>query len=191
MTPLPFNKLNMNILLTTTALAIPCFVLQSSSQCPQQNRLAIQATSAYSDTIEFDEFVSSRLDNNTAYMREFNSSFQCPSYTGLGQRFHLSIFCAMLTQVPKNCDSPIQDKAPRTSLCKDTCQQATKSLSDLFKSSNCNQSPNSNSSLQRGNTLDAYRDFCDTLNISNTTLGKCLDGSNQPQEQYNCGNYSC
>lgn len=175
------------LLLPLVVEAVPCFLLQNSKQCPNQNNLQIQATSVYGDSAGFDTFVQSRLDTNPPYAQEFIKSFACPGYTGQGQRFHLSIYCSLLTAKPSNCDSTVEETSPRIPLCKETCLSAQSSLQSLFNSQTCTNSPSTEVSALRQSTLKAYGDHCATLSINNTSQDKCLDGSTQPQEQSYCG----
>jgi hypothetical protein len=163
-----------------------CMILTNSATCPGQNGLVIAQTSAYRDTTSFDAFVNSRLDTNAAYVRAFQNDFGCPEYQGQGQQFHMSIFCALLTQQPIGCSQ--QDSQPRIPLCQDTCNLAVSSLSNFYQTT-CISNQTSNALAERNVTISAYQSFCSELTIQNSQVSQCLNGSTQPQEATTCGKF--
>ena len=161
-----------------------CMVLTNSVTCPAQNGLVIAQTSAYRDTASFDAFVNSRLDTNAAYVKAFQDNFGCPEYKGQGQQFHMSIFCALLTQKPTGCSQ--QDAQQRVPLCQDTCNSAVSSLSSFYQTT-CVSNQTVSAFAERNLTISAYQGFCSELTIRNSQSNQCLNGSTQPQEATTCG----
>ncbi|KAJ3360851.1 hypothetical protein HDU91_004321, partial [Kappamyces sp. JEL0680] len=161
-------------------------LLKNSAACPGQNGLAISTTSVYSDTASFDSFVNAHLDSTGSYVDSFRSSYGCPEYNGKGQRFHITMFCALLTQKPgPNCQ--FQDQATRVPLCANTCQAAAATLSAVYQNT-CVSNRTADVQDTRQKTVSFYYSFCATLTIpSNTATNPCLDGTAQPQEKSTCG----
>ena len=162
-----------------------CMVLQNSQNCPNQNGLVISTTSQYSNTAQFDQFVSSRLDSNPLYVQAFQKDFGCPEYQGQGQQYHISIYCALLTQKPSSCNGQ-SDTAQRVPLCRETCNLASSSLSRLFNTV-CVSNRTSLAMQERSATISFYDNFCTQLPNQSSNQNQCLNGSNQPQESQTCG----
>jgi len=162
-----------------------CMILTNSVTCPNQNGLAIATTQVYTNTQQFDAFVASRMDTNQTYVNDFRRDLACPEYDGRGQRFHMSMYCALLSATSAKCQG-VADVSRRIPLCGDTCKLAAQSLSNLFQTV-CTSNTTPQVLQTRDVNINFYNSFCGTLAIANPSLGQCLDSSTQPFEAGFCG----
>ena len=164
-----------------------CFRLTNSVQCPSQNGLMIATTREYQTSEQFDEFVKAKTTANPDYIDQFKQDFQCPAYQGLGLQFQMTTYCSIIASrppFPAVCNE--RDLQPPVPVCKETCDWATTTLSNVLKK-NCLKT---DLSVDYGDTLEIYSDHCSKSTVLNRRSGNCLDGSNQTLESNKCGNHS-
>ncbi|KAJ3210363.1 hypothetical protein HK099_008263 [Clydaea vesicula] len=120
------------------------------------------------------------MPNSSMYQATYRSFYECPSYIGMFERFHVSTMCFFLVQ-----QSGCQQTNKVVPLCQDSCTSYLTSQQNIFSNaSTCTQSQSETLKAQRND--NPYSKFCSTLpafNAANSTA--CSLG--QEPESLQCG----
>ncbi|KAJ3171193.1 hypothetical protein HDU88_008230 [Geranomyces variabilis] len=180
--------------LAAAAAAAPsCLRLSNTQTCPGQESRLVLTSRFYNSTSSFDVFIATQnYDSSPAYISSFATAYQCPTYSGLGQRYHISFYCAWLVEASKSScpDNNVNASGvDQRRLCQDTCLTARDSLSAVFANGNvCTQSTATGADSVNGKRqaiVDRYTALCATL----PTTTDCDPGS-LAQEINTCGFFS-
>ncbi|KAI9008045.1 hypothetical protein BC832DRAFT_404259 [Gaertneriomyces semiglobifer] len=158
-----------------------CITLTTTSACPAQvGASVIVAPGLYDSPTSFDAFVNSKQDLDPAYVASFRETYACPSYRGLGQRYHIPLFCALMVEGSKS----VCNKEGGKPLCKDVCLKARQSLLDVFNDESvCTFGA---AIEDRSRTLAGYTNLCNGLTATSADGGACDAGDDLP-DAAQCG----
>jgi SH3 domain len=168
------------VLAQASASLASCFPLTGSQMCGPYADMQIQPLDGiFSDVASFDLFMNSVIDTNTSYIADYKTRYACPSFAGLGQRFHMSTYCGLFVNAASSngCNS----NAETIQICPATIATAISSLQSLYSSSVCNQVSNT----ARTSFLQGYTTYQSRLSNTSAT---CLQGF--PSEIAQCGFFS-
>ncbi|KAI8618283.1 hypothetical protein BC830DRAFT_1109683 [Chytriomyces sp. MP71] len=164
-----------------------CFKIQPSTTTLTDfvgYSMLVDPASNILDTPTLDSFLRARFDNNTGYIGGFRSFFDCPTWNGSQQRFHLSFYEGELIFLAQNNPTPcpVPTSVPNIQLCQSTCNLAQSALSSIFTNPQfCNQNASPTVQTNRQSTLDSYGRICQAL----PTTSNCLQSV--ALERNSCG----
>jgi len=147
-----------------------CFTLTGSTACAPYSEMQVQSLAdVFTDVASFDLYMNSIKDNNASYIADFQTRYACPSYAGLGQRYHLSTFCGLFVNAATSngCNN---NTIETVQMCPLSIAAAIQSLNVLYNSTTCTQTPNQ---AARSNFLTGYTNYQQRLSNTSTT---CLSG---------------
>ncbi|KAJ3354409.1 hypothetical protein HDU83_005334 [Entophlyctis luteolus] len=122
-----------------------CFSLAGSAACPDLQANSVAVTASYASVADFDQYIMSSMFNNSQAVTNFQSTYDCPAFTGHDIRFEQSIACHYAVAA-----SGCTQSAQYTPLCQSSCFDYIQTTQWLFiNASVCNQSPSSTASSAR------------------------------------------
>ncbi|KAJ1545176.1 hypothetical protein HK096_006699, partial [Nowakowskiella sp. JEL0078] len=105
----------------------------------------------------------SLYDDNPSYLAGFGLQYGCSDWNGRGQRYHQSIYVALLINISLNA-CPITNTIP---FCQQACNQGLDSLTSIFtNTTSCVAKPSVQIAYNRNITLKSTSNFCKTLTPS-------------------------
>ncbi|KAI9100384.1 hypothetical protein DFS34DRAFT_702535 [Phlyctochytrium arcticum] len=141
-----------------------CFKLTGTQKCKGLEEFSVLSNPDFSDVASFDKYLNGQSATNTSYVDAFRKDFDCPTWDGLGERWHQSTLCYYLVQLSGCPDSKAPTFKP---LCKSQCTQFVDSMSSIFKNaSSCAAAPAAtplNNRAIADPQKSPYSAFCNTL----------------------------
>ncbi|KAJ3067858.1 hypothetical protein HK102_007322 [Quaeritorhiza haematococci] len=166
--------------MTVEAQNVQCFPLTGTTVCGPWDGYEIQVATdgSFTNVASFDTFMRQYFDNNTAYIQDVRSRFDCPTYNGEGQQYHMTQYCALFvdTSTYRGCNAARAngpDAPPK--LCERVSEAALGALRGLHANPNiCSQNPSQEAAGARQDLVGLWTEY--SRRRTETSANRCVNG---------------
>ncbi|KAJ1560392.1 hypothetical protein HK405_007265 [Cladochytrium tenue] len=135
----------------------------------------------------FDAYLSNSVDTTNYEESLIQGTYDCPGYTGVGFRYHLTTLCGLYVDTATANDGCNGGTDVAVTTCATSATAFLQSAEALFADSNiCNQSPSSDVSTARQTLTQTVQQFVTGLGDNSANCITAIAGS---AEGSNCGYY--